>query len=684
MERELDEGSDTFPQWRLIGLFAPAVDPSAPFISVSVTNLPFEVSLEDWVDFFCGMDGWEVFSSRWWSTPAGLVIDTGAVKGSGNTRDVMRVMAIADKGRIFMTSGVAQADAWNKWKDDFLIACSTFELVNPTHDESLEPKRDWEGGHPSCGIRYPISWRLREQDDTPEGKTGVEVQLTTGEELLAYALVKATDLEVHPATTLSTLLDQALLELESSDLIPVGERVFIPTGRDADFRLPPGWITGPSSQDALASQVEGYQGTAVVPVRTSGENGRELEARLGFKIVKGMAFTIYLVSIRQEKNFLLWMRGKRAFEVMRSGMWKKGSKPKAGAPRAAAPPKGSGTAGVLRDAGWSMLSFGRFGATGTSADTSLPLMISNASADPHIPPLWMPDTDAHSCFGTGVEFSMLRRKHHCRNCGLVFSGPASAGSIALPMFGFNSAVRVCTGCHACRGVEAHVGKTSALSKDAAGYQPQKHLWLAFGLGSMIKYKVVHESSPATEVFVTKSLRADHSPASAAPSNGSYRLTTTRRGVDGQKTTRELTIPTWDGYLPLLTDGAPHGQEVVSVDGRKLHCSVRRSSAKIQGSEVEQLVWVSKELAFPVKVVIRSGTRVYLDQVVVVMADPVSIGDASAIPCIRVDGKSTKTLASYNYSYWYSQTVPGGIVKAATVDSSGASVMTAVQYSVVKR
>lgn len=35
------------------------------------------------------------------------------------------------------------------------------------------------------------------------------------------------------------------------------------------------------------------------------------------------------------------------------------------------------------------------------------------------PPLWIPDSEATSCLHCDMKFTMLKRRHHCRACGLV-------------------------------------------------------------------------------------------------------------------------------------------------------------------------------------------------------------------------------------------------------------------------
>lgn len=62
------------------------------------------------------------------------------------------------------------------------------------------------------------------------------------------------------------------------------------------------------------------------------------------------------------------------------------------------------------------------------------------------PPEWMPDELSSNCMACKVQFTILRRRHHCRNCGKIFCSRCSSNSIPLPRYGHLKPVRVCNQC----------------------------------------------------------------------------------------------------------------------------------------------------------------------------------------------------------------------------------------------
>jgi hypothetical protein len=57
---------------------------------------------------------------------------------------------------------------------------------------------------------------------------------------------------------------------------------------------------------------------------------------------------------------------------------------------------------------------------------------------------WVDESKISNCRGCLQDFSMIIRKHHCRNCGDVFCGTCSSFRIKLP--GYDDRQRVCLHC----------------------------------------------------------------------------------------------------------------------------------------------------------------------------------------------------------------------------------------------
>ncbi|CAD5216907.1 unnamed protein product [Bursaphelenchus okinawaensis] len=59
---------------------------------------------------------------------------------------------------------------------------------------------------------------------------------------------------------------------------------------------------------------------------------------------------------------------------------------------------------------------------------------------------WVPDSDCDNCVACGSAFTIVRRRHHCRNCGRIFCYRCSGHALAIPELGYERPVRVCNIC----------------------------------------------------------------------------------------------------------------------------------------------------------------------------------------------------------------------------------------------
>lgn len=63
-------------------------------------------------------------------------------------------------------------------------------------------------------------------------------------------------------------------------------------------------------------------------------------------------------------------------------------------------------------------------------------------------PQWIDDAQCSACSKCASQFSAFNRRHHCRQCGLLYCGSCSAKKIALPELEYHKPVRACDCCYA--------------------------------------------------------------------------------------------------------------------------------------------------------------------------------------------------------------------------------------------
>ncbi|CAG2100112.1 unnamed protein product [Medioppia subpectinata] len=64
-----------------------------------------------------------------------------------------------------------------------------------------------------------------------------------------------------------------------------------------------------------------------------------------------------------------------------------------------------------------------------------------------LPPIWVPDELVSVCTQCCSQFTIIRRRHHCRNCGQIYCNNCSNNFTPLARYGYVKPVRVCNRCH---------------------------------------------------------------------------------------------------------------------------------------------------------------------------------------------------------------------------------------------
>lgn len=79
-------------------------------------------------------------------------------------------------------------------------------------------------------------------------------------------------------------------------------------------------------------------------------------------------------------------------------------------------------------------------------------------------PKWQKDSTAGTCLDCNKEFTVTRRRHHCRRCGFIFCDPCTAGRVQ-----YAGDARAQRTCRLCRNLLASqvVARERALSGHAA-------------------------------------------------------------------------------------------------------------------------------------------------------------------------------------------------------------------------
>lgn len=69
------------------------------------------------------------------------------------------------------------------------------------------------------------------------------------------------------------------------------------------------------------------------------------------------------------------------------------------------------------------------------------------SMDSRLPEDWERDADVSFCNACSKRFTLLVRKHHCRNCGMIFCSECSQQRCKIVEKNYQTPVRVCARCH---------------------------------------------------------------------------------------------------------------------------------------------------------------------------------------------------------------------------------------------
>lgn len=90
--------------------------------------------------------------------------------------------------------------------------------------------------------------------------------------------------------------------------------------------------------------------------------------------------------------------------------------------------------------------------------------VAKAGGDESIAPLWKPDSNCPECELCAASFTLIFRRHHCRNCGMIVCDNCSAKRFKLPHVDNRRLVRVCDVCYPTLSGSTGAGGSSSSAK----------------------------------------------------------------------------------------------------------------------------------------------------------------------------------------------------------------------------
>jgi len=80
---------------------------------------------------------------------------------------------------------------------------------------------------------------------------------------------------------------------------------------------------------------------------------------------------------------------------------------------------------------------------------------------------WVPDAVSKVCLLCLQDFTLLKRRHHCRICGLVVCHSCSPYSAFIPSVNANSKVRICKNCFSSRTIKTEPPTPQQIENDVS-------------------------------------------------------------------------------------------------------------------------------------------------------------------------------------------------------------------------
>lgn len=131
-------------------------------IEILASLIPRDVNPSDWLELWLQKQNANIINGRTFQTDYGTVGDYLSIIQENNDIIVLRTISIKDSNRIFTMGCRTFEKYYNQLAEDFLLAISSFELVNPTRKRFAEKLNLIEIDSPvKCMFRFPAVWEMK-------------------------------------------------------------------------------------------------------------------------------------------------------------------------------------------------------------------------------------------------------------------------------------------------------------------------------------------------------------------------------------------------------------------------------------------------------------------------------------------------------------------------------------------
>ncbi|HWR52209.1 MAG TPA: hypothetical protein VN428_13950 [Bryobacteraceae bacterium] len=267
------------PLFEELALLAAVKLPDDALMTISATQIPFEVELGDWLRLRSKAAGYDILEVESGASRQGQTVHAAAIAG----RNGLRMFAANNGSVVVLLTATMPANASEHVREVIGAVASSFEFAQPSGSATLEPVVKYADPSGLFSVAYPASWTACPVEALP-GVSALNLRLLDEAGEAAHIHCEANTLHSRGDTGVRKVLE-ALLEDASAAGVTISS---LDTGKD-------GRLEGEYEAD-------GVSGPCLVALRPAGKTW----------------LAVMALFPAQESDAWLWLRARRAFDIVAS------------------------------------------------------------------------------------------------------------------------------------------------------------------------------------------------------------------------------------------------------------------------------------------------------------------------------------------------------------------------------